>query len=151
MLEKPFLFPLTMKNGKVFDSTGRDITESYQQFKQVETSEKLANALDILWQVKMDGQEVRQMLFLDTAYKYAAVVETFVGDDLSERLNLAYAGKVKVSESGEWVLGKLNRLIVPFTSLADLYKYASRGYMTIHMAEQAWDHRNCSFYLIKTD
>ncbi|MFC4770268.1 hypothetical protein [Effusibacillus consociatus] len=151
MLEKPFLFPLTMKNGKVFDSTGKDITEAYQQFKQVEAAEKLTNALEILGQVKAEGQETRRMLFVDTAYKYAAIVETFVGDDLSERFNLAYAGKVKISETGEWVLGKLNRILIPLTSLADLYKYVSSGTLTIQMAETAWDHRGCSFYMIKTE
>ncbi|WP_018131186.1 hypothetical protein [Effusibacillus pohliae] len=151
MSEKPFLFPLTMKNGKVFDSTGRDITEAYQQFKQVEAAEKMCAALEILGRVKADGQETRRMLFVDTAYKYAAVVETFIGDDLSERLNLAYAGKVKVDETGEWTLGKLNRTLLPLTSLADLYRQAARGYLTIQMAEQAWDHRGSSFYLIKAD
>lgn len=151
MSEKPFLFPLTMKNGKVFDSAGRDITEAYQQFKQVEAAEKLCAALEILGQVKAEGEDTRHMLFVDTAYKYAAVVETFVGDDLSERLNLAYAGKVKVAESGEWTLGKLNRFLIPFTSLADLYKHVTKGDLTVHMAEQAWDHRGCSFYMIKSE
>ncbi|TCS69537.1 hypothetical protein [Effusibacillus lacus] len=152
MLEKPFLFPLTMKNGKVFDSTGKDITEAYQQFKQAETAEKMATALEVLRQVKAEGQETRHMLFVDTAYRYAAVIETFVGDDLSERFNLAYAGKVKVDEdSGEWGLGKLNRVLIPITSLPDLYKYVSRGYFTTDVAEQAWDHRRCSFFMIKND
>lgn len=151
MLEKPFLFPLTMKNGKVFDSTGKDITEAYEQFKQVEAAEKMANALEVLSQVKAEGQETRRMLFVDTAYRYAAVVETFIGDDLSERFNLAYAGKVKEADTGEWVLGKLNRILLPLTSLADLYKHAANGCLTIQMAEQAWDHRGCSFYLMKTE
>jgi hypothetical protein len=150
-LEKPFLFPLTIRDGKVFDSTGKDITEAYQQYKQIEASEKMATALEILGRCKAEGHETRHMLFIDTAYKYAAVVETFVDDDLSERLSLAYAGKVKVSESGDWVLGKLNRLLLPFTNLADLYQYASKGYFTIQMAEQAWDHRGCSFFLIKPE
>ncbi|BCJ86166.1 hypothetical protein [Effusibacillus dendaii] len=150
-MEKPFLFPLTMKNGKVFDSTGKDITEAYQQFKQVEAAEKLTHALEILGRVKLEGQETRRLLFVDTVYKYAAVVETFIGDDLSERLNLAYAGKVKLDDENEWSLTKLNRMLLPINSLPDLYKYVSNGYLTIQMAEQAWDHRNCSFYMIKLD
>jgi hypothetical protein len=139
-----------MKNGKVFDSTGKDITEAYQQFKQVEAAEKLTSAFETLAQAKAEGQETRRLLFVDTAYKYAAVVETFVGDDLSDRLNLAYAGKVKTSDSGEWVLGKLNRVLIPLTSLEDLYRHVSKGTLTMYMAEQAWDHRQCSFYMIKT-
>lgn len=148
-MEKPFHFPLTMKNGRVYDSAGKDITEAYQRYKQEETAEKLAAAFEVLARVKAEGHETRRLLFIDTAYKYAAVVETFVGDDLSERLGLSYAGQVKENEDGSWGLGKLNRMLVPLENLPQLYSYVAKGYLTITMAEQAWDQRNASIFVIK--
>jgi hypothetical protein len=149
MMEKPFSYPLTMKNGKVFDAAGKDVTELYQEYKQSEAAEKVIMALEKLAEAKAQGLETRRMLFVDTAYKYSAVIETFVGDDLSERLNLAYAGKVEVNESGEWYLNKMNRKIVEIESLAQLYTFVSRGDITMEMAETAWDNREAFFYMIR--
>lgn len=148
-MEKPFLFPLTMKNGRVFDSAGKDITDAYQRYKQEESAEKMIRAMELLGEAKRNGQQTRHLLFVDTAYRYAAVVETFVDDDLSDRLHLAYAGKVKENDEGDWVLGKLNRMLLPMNSLAQMYDYVSKGYLTIQMAEQAWDRRQSSVYIIK--
>lgn len=149
-MEKPFMFPLTMKNGKIFDSAGKDITEAYQSYKQEESAEKLIHALEVLANIKAEGHETRRLLFIDTAYKYAAVIETFIGDDLSDRLCLAYAGRVKTDESGVWGLNKLNKLLVPIESLSQLYSFVAKGWLTINAAEMAWDHRNCSIYLVKS-
>lgn len=149
-MEKPFHFPLTMKNGRVYDSAGKDITEAYQRYKQEETAEKLAAALEKLAQAKAEGRETRHLLFIDTAYKYAAVVETFVGDDLSERLGLSYAGEVKENEDGSWSLGKLNRMLLPLESLPQLYSYVNKGYLTLAMAEQVWDQRHAAIFIVKS-
>ncbi|MBL0388032.1 hypothetical protein JJB07_15545 [Tumebacillus sp. ITR2] len=148
-MEKPFSYPLTMKNGKVFDSAGKDVTDLYQEYKQSEAADKMVQALEKLAEVKSMGQETRRMLFIDSAYKYASVIETFIGDDLSDRLNLAYAGKVEQSETGDWLLNKMNRKIVPIESLASLYGYVSRGDISMDMAEIAWDNREAFFYMIR--
>lgn len=148
-MDKPFSYPLTMKNGKVFDAAGKDVTELYQEYKQSETADKVVAALEKLAEAKSMGHATKQMLFIDTAYKYAAVIETFEGDDLSERLGLAYAGKVEINENGEWYLNKMNRKIVEIDSLAGLYGLVSRGDITMDMAEIAWDNRGSFFYMIK--
>ncbi|MFD2170845.1 hypothetical protein [Tumebacillus lipolyticus] len=149
MLEKPFSYPLTMKNGKVFDAAGKDVTELYQEYKQSEAAEKMVSAIERLAEVKQQGLLTKHMMFIDSAYKYSAVIETFVGDDLSDRLNLAYAGKVEENESGEWYLNKMNRKIIEIESLAQLYSLVSRGDITMEMAEVAWDNRMSCFYMIK--
>ncbi|TCP52901.1 hypothetical protein EV586_107144 [Tumebacillus sp. BK434] len=149
MMEKPFSYPLTMKNGKVFDAAGKDVTELYQEYKQSEAAEKMVSALEKLAQIKQQSLPTKRMLFIDTAYKYSAVIETFVGDDLSDRLNLAYAGKVEENESGDWYLNKMNRKIIEIESLAQLYSLVSRGDITMDMAEIAWDNRESCFYMIK--
>ncbi|PWK11599.1 hypothetical protein [Tumebacillus permanentifrigoris] len=148
-MEKPFSYPLTMKNGKVFDAAGKDVTDLYQEYKQSEAADKMVAALEKLSAIKAEGHETRRMLFIDSAYKYASVIETFVGDDLSDRLNLAYAGKVEQNEAGEWLLNKMNRKIVPIESLASLYGYVSRGDISMEMAEIAWDNREAIFYMIR--
>jgi hypothetical protein len=148
-MDKPFSYPLTMKNGKVFDAAGKDVTDLYQEYKQSEAAEKMINALEKLAEAKQQGHQTRHMLFIDTAYKYASVIETFVGDDLSDRLNLAYAGKVEENEQGEWFLNKMNRKIVPIESLAQMYSLVSRGDLAMDMAELAWDNREACFYMIK--
>lgn len=148
-MEKPFSYPLTMKNGKVFDSAGKDVTDLYQEYKQSEAADKMVQALEKLAEVKLLSQETRHMLFIDSAYKYAAVIETFIGDDLSDRLNLAYAGKVEQNEAGDWILNKMNRKIVAIESLAMLYGYVSRGDISMEMAEMAWDNRESFFYMIR--
>jgi len=148
-MDKPFSYPLTMKNGKVFDAAGKDVTELYQEYKQSEAADKVVAALEKLSEAKALGQETRRLLFIDTAYKYAAVIETFIGDDLSERLNLAYAGKVELNDQGEWFLNKMNRKIVEIESLAQLYGLVSRGDLTMEMAEIAWDNRESFFYMIR--
>lgn len=148
-MDKPFTYPLTMKNGKVFDAAGKDVTDLYQEYKQSEAADKMVVALEKLAEVKADGRETRRLLFIDSAYKYAAVIETFIGDDLSDRLNLAYAGKVEQNEAGEWLLNKMNRKIVPIESLASLYGYVSRGDLSMDMAEIAWDNREAFFYMIR--
>ncbi|KEO83207.1 hypothetical protein [Tumebacillus flagellatus] len=148
-MEKPFSYPLTMKNGKVFDAAGKDVTDLYQEYKQSEAADKMVAALEKLSEVKAMGQETRRMLFIDSAYKYASVIETFIGDDLSDRLNLAYAGKVEQNEAGEWILNKMNRKIVPIDSLASLYGFVSRGDISMDMAEIAWDNREAFFYMIR--
>ncbi len=148
-MDKPFSYPLTMKNGKVFDAAGKDVTELYQEYKQSEAAEKMVNALEKLAEAKQQGNPTKHMLFIDTAYKYAAVIETYIGDDLSDRLNLAYAGKVEENESGEWFLNKMNRKVVAIESLAQMYSLVSRGDLTMEMAELAWDNREACFYMIK--
>jgi len=148
-MDKPFSYPLTMKNGKVFDAAGKDVTELYQEYKQSEAADKVVAALEKLAEAKAQGLETRRLLFIDTAYKYASVIETFIGDDLSDRLNLAYAGKVELNEQGEWYLNKMNRKIVEIESLAQLYGLVSRGDVTMDMAEAAWDNRESFFYMIK--
>lgn len=148
-MDKPFSYPLTMKNGKVFDAAGKDVTELYQEYKQSEAAEKMIAAMEKLGEVKAQGHETRHMLFIDMAYKYTAVIETFLGDDLSDRLNLAYAGKVELNENDEWYLNKMNRKIVPIESLAQLYGFVSRGDLSMDMAEQAWDNREACFYMIR--
>ena len=148
-MDKPFSYPLTMKNGKVFDAAGKDVTDLYQEYKQCEAAEKMIAALEKLADAKRQGAETRHMLFIDSAYKYSSVIETFVGDDLSDRLNLAYAGKVEINEQGEWYLNKMNRKIVEIESLAQLYSFVSRGDITMEMAETAWDNRNSCFYMIR--
>lgn len=148
-MDKPFSYPLTMKNGKVFDAAGKDVTELYQEYKQSEAADKMVAALEKLAEAKQQGATTRHMLFIDTAYKYAAVIETYIGDDLSDRLNLAYAGKVEENESGEWFLNKMNRKIVEIESLAQLYGLVSRGDLSMEMAEIAWDNRESFFYMIR--
>ncbi|HEU4965737.1 MAG TPA: hypothetical protein VFV52_18155 [Bacilli bacterium] len=148
-MDKPFSYPLTMKNGKVFDAAGKDVTEMYQEYKQSEAADKMIAALEKLMEVKAQGQETRHLLFIDLAYKYAAVIETFVGDDLSDRLNLAYAGKVELNEAGDWYLNKMNRKVIAIESLAQLYGFVSRGDLSMEMAEQAWDNREAAFYMIR--
>jgi hypothetical protein len=148
-MERNFMFPLTMKDGKVFDALGKDITEEYLRYKQADAAEKLVRALEELRRIKDSGVETRHMLFLDTAYRYCAVVETFVGDDLSERLNLAYAEKVLCDEEGNWFLDKMNRTLYPIQSLAQLYSLAARGLFSIKTAETIWDNRGASFFLIR--
>ncbi|MCX7571570.1 hypothetical protein OS242_16600 [Tumebacillus sp. DT12] len=148
-MDKPFSYPLTMKNGKVFDAAGKDVTDLYQEYKQSEAADKMINALEKLAEAKLGGQETRRMLFIDSAYKYTAVIETFIGDDLSDRLNLAYAGKVELNENGDWYLNKMNRKIVAIESLAQLYSLVSRGDISMEMAETAWDNRESCFYMIR--
>jgi hypothetical protein len=148
-MDKPFSYPLTMKNGKVFDAAGKDVTDLYQEYKQSEAAERMIYALEKLAEVKQQGIETRHMLFIDSAYKYSAVIETFIGDDLSDRLNLAYAGKVEQNDKGEWYLNKMNRKIVPIESLAQLYSLVSRGDISMEMAETAWDNREACFYMIR--
>lgn len=129
-MEKPFQFPLTMKNGKIYDSAGKDITEAYQQFKQEEAANQFIHALEVLTAVKERGTETRHLLFVDSAYKYSAVIETFIGDELSERLALPYAGRVIMNDLGDWEITKLNRLLLPIDSLAKLYSYVHKNFIS---------------------
>jgi hypothetical protein len=104
---------------------------------------------EILHQKKREGVETRHLLYVDTAFRYCAVVETFVGDDLTERLNLAYAERVHQDEEGRFYLDKVNRALYPIESLAQLYRMAHSGMFSLAVAEAIWDNRHAAFYLIR--
>ncbi|MDI3256130.1 MAG: hypothetical protein QJR01_00125 [Kyrpidia sp.] len=148
-MDQEFVYPLTMKDGKVFDALGQDVTEQYQRVKQAEAAERMLRALEILQQRKNEGIPTQHLLYVDTAFRYCAVVETFVGDDLSERLNLAYAERVHEDGEGRLYLDKVNRALYPIESLAELYRMAQSGMFSVAVAEAIWDNRGAAFYLIR--
>ncbi|MBE3551371.1 MAG: hypothetical protein IMX06_00625 [Kyrpidia tusciae] len=148
-MDQEFVYPLTMKDGKVFDALGQDVTEQYQRVKQAEAAERMLRALEILQQKKAEGTPTQHLLYVDTAFRYCAVVETFAGDDLSERLNLAYAERVHEDDKGRLFLDKVNRALYPIESLAELYRMAGSGMFSTAVAEAIWDNREAAFYLIR--
>ncbi|UOF89137.1 hypothetical protein LSG31_14575 [Fodinisporobacter ferrooxydans] len=147
-MEELFLFPLTIKEGRVYDAKGTDVTEAYQMFQCRKCAEQLLSALEQLTMVKQAGKETRHMLYIDHAYYTIAVIETFVGDNLSERLQLSYAGCVQENQQGIWYLEKVNRRILPLESLVQLYALVGQYNITLEMAEDIWDHRTAMFYLL---